>query len=112
MFFSFNLPWRFFSFFLTADDGWLKPKFNRVHVQKKSSTIGKGKGKGNKEPEAHKNAMEKSKAKQSKQKKKKEKKKDKVQKNKALDERDFNIFGQLFQLLVLKGRKLGINFDL
>ena len=112
MFFSFNLPWRFFSFFLTADDGWLKPKFNRVHVQKKSSTIGKGKGKGNKEPEAHKNAMEKSKAKQSKQKKKKEKKKDKVQKNKALDERDFNFLGQLFQLLVLKGRKLGINFDL
>ena len=101
-----------FSFFLTADDGWLKPKFNGVHVQKKSSTIGKGKGKGNKEPEAHKNAMEKSKAKQSKQKKKKEKKKDKVQKNKALDERDFNFFRQLFQLLVLKGRKLGINFDL
>ena len=30
--------------------------------------------------------------------KKKEKKKDKVQKNKALDERDFNILGQLFQL--------------
>ena len=56
--------------------------------------------------------MEKSKAKQSKQKKKKEKKKDKVQKNKALDERDFNFCGQLFQLLVLKGRKLGINFDL
>ena len=82
------------------------------HQKKKSSTVRKGKGKGNKEPEAHKNAMEKSKAKQSKQKKKKEKKKDKVQKNKALDERDFNFFGQLFQLLVLKGRKLGINFDL
>ena len=61
-----------FSFFLTADDGWLKPKFNRVHVQKKSSTIGKGKGKGNKEPEAHKNAMEKSKAKQAEEKKRKE----------------------------------------
>lgn len=44
--------------------------------------------------------------------KKKEKKKDKVQKNKALDERDFNFFGQLFQLLVLKGRKLEINNDL
>ena len=63
-----------------------------------SSTVRKGKRKGNKEPEAHKNAMEKSKAKKSKQKKKKEKKKDKVQKNKALDERDFNIFGELFQL--------------
>lgn len=56
--------------------------------------------------------MQWKKVKQSKQKKKKEKKKDKVQKNKALDERDFNFFGQLFQLLVLKGRKLGINFDL
>ena len=66
--------------------------------KKKSSTVGKGKGKGSKEPEAHKNAMEKSKAKKSKQKKKKEKKKDKVQKNKALDKRDFNILGQLFQL--------------